>query len=85
MVEKVVPLHHIISIFQSILHHDQTIPSLFLPSNFVLNPPTFAPYFNHMKHTLQQEHVEFHLVTQFMLLFHNHPMITQFLLLQYAF
>ncbi len=79
MVEKVVPLHHIISIFQSILHHDQTIPSLLLPSNYNIEVSSFDLFFKTVEQTWHHELCVHHLVTTFILLFHNHPMIAQFL------
>ncbi len=79
LVDKVVALHHIISIFYSILNNDPHIPSLQLPSNFLINPSHFQPFGLRMIEKLQQEHFLSHIVTRFILLFHNHPMCTQFL------
>ncbi len=78
MVEKVIPLHHIIFIFQCILNNDQNIPSLVLPSHFILDKSNFDKYFEKMEKKLQQEHFACHLITKFILLFHNHPICMQF-------
>ncbi len=74
LVEIVVPLHHIISIFQCIVDGQQILPSLYLPSDFILHPSGFDNYFLLMKRKLQQEHFSFHIITKFLLLYHNNPM-----------
>ncbi len=81
MVERVVPLHHIISIFQSILNNEPYIPSLVLPSDYKLTPSHFSSYFSILDSKMQQEHVVHHLVTKFIILFHNNPLCIQFLTL----
>ncbi len=81
MVEKVVPLHHIVSIFRSICNNEN-VPFLTLPSNFILDDPAcFDLFLGDMKYKFHEEHFAHHLVTKFILLFHHHPTCIQFLLL----
>ncbi len=79
MVEKVVPLHHIIFILQSIFNNEQNIPALVLPSNFEFKLSCFRAYFITVHQQMQQEDYVHHLVTKFILLFHNNPLIIPFL------
>ncbi len=79
LVEKVVPLHHIISIFHSIVNNNQIIPPLVLPSDYIIKSYYFELYLKKMEQQLQQEHFSQHIVTKFILLFHNHVACIKFL------